>query len=78
MSAETGHGITYHGGFNVSDKVEVREGNIWIPGIHVIERFDGMSVLVGLKDGSAMIVSIYDIRHPHLAKEVHKRHGGRS
>lgn len=79
MTEEIGHGISYHGGFQVGDEVEVRVMGVWEPSIHIIERFDGMSLFVVSKDrrhGEAVL--IYDVRHPHLAKEVHKRHGGRS
>lgn len=73
------HGKTYHGGFNLHDHVDVFLHGEWSDVPYVIDKFDGISVLLGAKDGSHSIAAtIYEIRHHHLAKEVAKSHGSRA
>lgn len=71
---EHAHGVTYHGGFNVKDKVEVFDpwegsNGEWSVDVYTIGRFDGMSVYVIADDGHSKVVDISHIRHPHLVRE---------
>lgn len=76
------HGVTYHGGFKVGDEVEARFPDVkvrrWVPGWKIV----GFEGIFKVRIGGAMnvtkgfaiefIVSLDDIRHPHLAKEVQR------
>ena len=67
------HGVTYHGGFQVNDHVEVRLNGAWRRDYIVQCFLKPLSVQVKCSDCAyKVIVPLDDIRHPHLAKEVQR------
>lgn len=63
-------GVTYHGGFEVGDIVQVRHLGRWSEFLWAIKEFNGQRVVLKCRDCEAKAnVALSDIRHPHLVKE---------